>query len=164
MVKGMAAQRKQARKRRQDGAGQANLQLLRERAHRRFGDRAICRTKRGLKMSEVIVDFAEPLLEQAGDEGYESALAMGVVAWNLALLPAKQRERAKKSLVKKLPGKTRRDKVLAEDYVGQIEAIMRRKHEHFGHIKRFVVDYLVTESGDRWHVSVASTPCDPDDD
>ncbi|MCB8921026.1 MAG: hypothetical protein H6662_05525 [Ardenticatenaceae bacterium] len=36
-------------------------------------------------------------------------------------------------------------------------ALLERKQRHFAHIKRFIINYEVTDLGDDWHLAVASS-------
>lgn len=105
-----------------------------------------------IKMSEVIMDFAEPLLDFAeDDESKEKAISLALVCWNLALLPQDDQQEELKYMLHTFPGGN----------TGEIEQVVitmvKRKSACFPDIKKCVVDYKITRRGDDIHLTVTST-------
>jgi hypothetical protein len=106
------------------------------------------------KMSEVLIDFARPFLDKYGKETgtSEKILAMAVVGWNIALVPARKKRALIAGVLSTLPASQRST---AEALLGMME---ERKRSHFNEIKRYIVNYKVRDSVDSINVYVASTP------
>jgi hypothetical protein len=83
---------------------------------------------------------------------YEMLIGAAATAWNLALVPEAERPEA-------LRDAFRRAKVRFRDVQAAAEVIvtlMRRKEELFPDDRRTIVSWTLSESGDQFHVSVAS--------
>ena len=107
------------------------------------------------KMSEMILEYAEPLLENAQTEGEMSAaIAFAIAAWNASYLPDKKWRR---SLV---------DCIVTEfdspegsrDLEDSMLAMVDRKRALYADEDRVVHDFELTFDGDQAHLSVISTP------
>lgn len=108
-----------------------------------------------LKMSEVLMEFIGPLAEvDKSDENRRKSLAIGVIAWNLALAPETKR---KKLLEETLVDLFKLNKSSKEEMQTVFKFLIDRKERYFAHINRFIVEYNVTGSGDSLHLSVIST-------
>ena len=107
-----------------------------------------------MKMSEIILDFAQPLLEHApDDEGYKSALSIAILTWNLTLLPEKEKKKTEKKMINEL-GQTLSGKKILKNV---IQELTKRKIEPFSHINRMITDYHLDCTGDSYHFNVIST-------
>jgi hypothetical protein len=109
------------------------------------------------KMSKVLEAFAEPYLELADTEhGREMLFHLAVVAWNAALLPEENRQamidEVLKEGAKQIPKKGQRDLKLL------LAAMIQRKLSYFAENRRFIVSIELTEMGQDYYLSVASTP------
>jgi hypothetical protein len=108
------------------------------------------------KMSAVLEDFVEPYRALADTEdGFRNLLNLGMLAWNAALLPEDQRRAMIDEMLaaglSRAPGEVR---ARARELV---EALVRRKEEHFAANRRMIVSFTLTDRGDDYHLSVAST-------
>jgi hypothetical protein len=132
------------------------------------------------RMSEVILKFIKPYQELAqGDSGLEKLIGLGVVAWNLSLLPSNEREDAlnnlvtdlfrSKSAIKRLGsmicswigvGQKTEAKVSSVE-VTEFKRIVYEMVEHklrrFARNRRFIVSYHVETAGEDMQLFVAST-------
>lgn len=107
------------------------------------------------KMSEVIIDFAEPLLDALDDdELFEKAIGCAVVCWNLSFLQEKRQQRQVRAIVKKLDKSDLLTRFEAEDCV---RMLLERKRILFADEKRIVLNYKIVEEGDHHHLFVIST-------
>lgn len=121
-----------------------------------FGDKLVVTTHPEQKMSEILLDFAEPLLDSYGDskEAKQSIISLASIAWNAALLPNSNHE-TKKLIAEIVPD----DEILAADMVHMVSILVKRKEEEFADINRFIVDFHLTfKNNDDFHLDVASTP------
>lgn len=108
------------------------------------------------KMSEVLEDFVEPYRDLADtDDALRKLLSLALVAWNAALLPEDQRRAMIDEMVEAgLSRGTEADRAQAREI---IEMLVRRKEEHFAANRRAIVSFELTDRGDDYHLSVAST-------
>jgi len=106
------------------------------------------------KMSEVILDFAEPLLDALDDdELFENAIGCAVVCWNLSFLTEMKQQRQVRAIVNKLDKSDLLTRFEAEDYV---RMLLERKRILFADEKRIVVKYKLVEEEDHHHLFVTS--------
>lgn len=108
------------------------------------------------KLSAVIMDFARPLTESVEDDQFETAITLAILCWNVALLPEDEQERKLGVLKTKLA----EDKPAwwIRDLEGWTRRLVDRKKRLFGHDRRMVVNYTITDEGDDFHLYVVSTP------
>ena len=108
------------------------------------------------KLSQVITDFAMPMLKEVEDWEDRKAIA-GVVAialnaWNLALVSKRRRSSMLKSITKKL-GKKGPEKTLL---AAMLMTMIARKEALFAEDKRFVGDYELTWTAPgKFHLTVS---------
>ncbi len=106
------------------------------------------------KMSEVILDFAEPLLDAIDDdELFERAIGCAVVCWNLSFLMEKKQQRQVRSIVNEFDKSDLLTRFGAEDCV---RMLLERKKAFFADEKRMVLNYQVVEEEGQHRLLVAS--------
>jgi hypothetical protein len=104
-------------------------------------------------MSEVLLDFAEPLLDAIDDdELFENAINCAVACWNLSFLPGKKQQRQLRAIVNEL-GKS--DPLTRHEFEDCTRMLLERKRIFFADEKRIVVNYKVVEE-DHHHLFVMS--------
>jgi hypothetical protein len=132
------------RRLRRAGAGKYAVEPLRGDPDRQSG-----------KLSAVILDFAQPLIDNVDDDGFEIAVTLAVLCWNLALFPEDQQERERRSAVQKLA------KGKPAGFASEMEAwtrmLLDRKKTLFARDRRIVASHRVVEEADGFHLYVAST-------
>lgn len=109
------------------------------------------------KMSEVILDFAEPLLENCDDnnELLKKAITIAIIVWNISLLPEKDHDDAIQDISSKLsPSENASDYVAMMSY---IDMLMERKKKYFSNNRRAIVSYHFSNVQGGIHLYVAST-------
>ena len=105
-------------------------------------------------MSEVILDFAEPLLNHATDlNSKKVAISTAILCWNIYLMPEKKRQEEIGKVADNL-FKTGMDRKIFEDMASML---FERKRTFFPDINKVIVSYEVLESGDSLRLNVAST-------
>ncbi len=106
------------------------------------------------RMSEILLDFAEPLLGMCESfQDYRVAVDIAALAWNVAVLPRDEGRRLFDEAIKSLPdgdGKTRRFMMVG------VQTLVERKRRLYGHIDRFIGDYYLADAPDGPHLSVKS--------
>lgn len=108
------------------------------------------------KMSEVIKDFAKPLLDQCEDnESAKGVIALAIAAWNTSLLPEEEQEEAVEeafaAFSRSIP-----DGFLAA-FKADLRMLLDRKKTHFAHIHRDIIDFEFTEQDGRIGFDVVSS-------
>ena len=101
------------------------------------------------KMSEVILDFAEPLLNTIDDDDelFEDAISFAVICWNASFLPEKERKKIVCSMVDEM---AKSDVLLRLRVQGDIRMLLERKKTFFADEKRMVLNYkIIEENGSR---------------
>lgn len=117
----------------------------------RAGTQIRVRQNHGPKMSQVLLDFIQPVLH--GDETleeYKAAVALGAIAWNAGLLPAADREQVLDGALTAIGMST------GDDVRVILELLICRKVADFAGEKRLIASYQVSESRNSRYVQVAS--------
>jgi|GEM_PF-687578 len=138
------------RNRRQGSAQTALLQRMEKRLPNQ--DVLVTQSEDGVKMSEVLERFVEPYREIAEtQDAYKRLLALALVAWNMTLIPKKERTAAMEESLFALPEEMRSD--------GRqlIRHLMVRKETSFSQYRRMILDFELVDTGSEWHLSVVSS-------
>lgn len=107
------------------------------------------------KMSEIILEFAEPVLRVANDEQTnKNALTIAITCWDVALLPENEHE--------EIIGKIVKEAMPTEQFWKDMENIVRmlieRKKSLYPHVKKIIVDHDIQFSNGNIILNIASTP------
>ncbi len=104
------------------------------------------------KMSEILIDFADPLLELADNE--KAMLTLAMAAWNIAIFPEKDREAKIDEFVTKcFPP----DDPQALEKISAIVGMMvLRKLKLYPDNERILLGYEIIESEDKRMLNVMS--------
>lgn len=153
--------KKQAGKRKNRRGLQSTKKALRDkvRASERFADDDIIFVSNAdIKMSEVILEFAQPVLERAEtDEQWKKGLCIAIVAWNAALLKEAEREEMIDAFLSGLSPAVQKTVDGDEALKTILLALIARKAEYFPDENRFIVSYEVSGAEPNLHLAVAST-------
>ncbi len=108
-----------------------------------------------VKMSDVILDFAQPLLDVArGFEAEEKAVKLAILAWNLSLLPEAERTEG----FEKLRASTRSDDEAGRASLEHVLSLMlARKKALFDGNDRMVLDHDIVRTPNGLHLNVVSS-------
>lgn len=105
----------------------------------------------GVKMSDVLLEFAEPYIESYENEDHlNKVLAMTMVAWGIANLPIEGRQDAIEKTMQNLPEEVRADGRAV------LETMILRKEKYFADNQRTILNYSVTMTPKGPHVDVFS--------
>jgi hypothetical protein len=108
------------------------------------------------KMSEVLEDFIEPYLEFARNHQQRQHLfEIAVTAWNLALLPADERQAMMDQTI--APILSSQTALIQQDFQGIVDGMIKRKLDYFAENKRFIVSFELKDAGRKFQLLVAST-------
>jgi hypothetical protein len=107
------------------------------------------------KMSEVLEAFIEPYMDQAvtGD-ALRKLLALGVLAWNAALVPD---DRRRKMIDGALEGLPKLPIDARTEVRALVNTMIERKEAFFPSNRRAIITFDLTDTGEGYHLSVAST-------
>jgi len=108
------------------------------------------------KMSEIIIDYARPLLNAAkNDEEQKKALSIAIAIWNLSLYP-KEMQSEYIGKITEIMTASRKDSRLSENEKEVLNFLMERKKTFFPEIKRLILDYEYVETPKGFHINVVS--------
>ncbi len=120
------------------------------------GTRVVYEPEGREKMSEVLEELVEPYRDQAeGYDAFKKLLQLGVLAWNAALLPEEKRQVMVDEIL--AAGFARASAADRAEVRQFIEAMIRRKEELFAANRRAIISFELTDRGDDFYISVAST-------
>jgi hypothetical protein len=147
---------------------QKNLEALREKMQEGvFGELAanmVIEPKGAIKMSDVLKQFVDPYLHTVHNlKQCKALLSLGVVAWNASLLSESEQKSTVDEFLKALIDEFLEESLATDDVQTKqdtreiITELITRKNQHFSNIKRMIMDFDVTKSGQRYDISVAST-------
>jgi hypothetical protein len=108
------------------------------------------------KMSDALADFVAPYADSAkAQEEYEKLLSLAVFAWNTALMPKEEQQPVlDKTIDEGLPGLPG---AMKADLKGLLKTLIARKQAFFANNRRFILDFDLQDTGNGYHLSVAST-------
>jgi len=107
------------------------------------------------KMSEILIEFVKPFLDEANSHQRREALfSVAVVSWNLAIVPENERQKMLKMMSKKLRNK--QDPEFAKDTQSLIEEFIERKLTFFADNNRFITGFELDDRSDSFYISVSS--------
>lgn len=106
------------------------------------------------KMSDIIIHYAEPLIDVARtDEDEEKAIVMAIILWNIAVVPENERQGMIDSITSTpLKGNN------STEFNQTLAYFMERKQELYPDVNRMILEYECTQTPDGLHLNVASTP------
>jgi hypothetical protein len=114
-------------------------------------------TEQGMAvMSQVILDFAGPLLETCDDEASErKAISVAIFVWNTALLPEQEQKQTLDSYLSEC-----RQSMPAEAFdalSGYIDQLLESKRTRFAHHREKITNCTFGKFGDNRHIEVGYT-------
>jgi len=108
-----------------------------------------------VKMSEVILDLAEDLLEAATTKAqHQKAIMITCMAWNLAVMfdSEQQKEKLEQLL------DTIDDRQGKQDTQNIIVGLIKMKNLYYPDVNRIILDYELVGKTPDFHLNIASTP------
>jgi hypothetical protein len=108
------------------------------------------------KMSEIIIDFAEPLLDVAENtQSQKQAITTAILGWNLALLQKEAHPDQLNKIKKTLHTATNSDQ-LGNEVSEVLNFLGSRKDTLYPEINRMIVDYELIDTPQGFHLNVVS--------
>lgn len=117
-----------------------------------------------VKMSGILEGFAAPYLEYVeSSDQQKQLLGIAIIAWNLALMPAKKRKKEKNAFLtimcedldSQLSEEARTE--FRRDTSEILDDLIERKLTWFKNNQRRILDYEIQEARGQLHLSVMST-------
>lgn len=120
-----------------------NLRKLRRDQNRRYASSIVKMASRyGRKLSEVLLEFAEPLTATAHtEEDFREDIELALLVWNLSLLPAEERSSFLEEAIHPSSGPRASLPPKVEPVV---QMLLARKQAMFPDDNRFVVDHQLS--------------------
>jgi len=113
----------------------------------------------GMKMSEVILKLADPMLKEYGDNDkqIETIISLTIIEWNRLMFPKDVGEKFQDEMIDTLsPEAGEADTVGSILYISKL--IAKRRKKYFPDLKRLILDYeLIVSKGDI-ALNVSSAP------
>jgi hypothetical protein len=140
-------------------ASERSFDKLKKKVNRSYGRDVELVMNQGeiVKMSEVLEDFVEPYNDDTlNKHGIQMLLSMGVLAWNIALMPKEERiEMVAEAFAAIMPDSDPEDITFGKNLVDEL---IKRKDKFFADNQRTIVNFeLQYVSRGEYHISVAST-------
>ncbi len=137
------------------GAKKAQMDLAARMAKERsVPEGSVIVEPRGMdKMSEILIDFAEPLPELVDNE--KAMLTLAMTAWNISIFPEKDRDAKIDELVTKCFPQD--DPQSLEKIRAVVGMLVLRKLEMYPDNERILLGYEFIESGNKRMLNVMST-------
>ena len=145
---------------RHSNAIQLNTERFRNRVQQRAGNKCsiVQGELDGVKMSAVILDLADFLLEVAHTkERQEAAIAITCAAWNIAVEGMEKAQKFFDSYFETIDDPTHQ-----QDTLDIINEIIERKQFLYPEINRLILDYEIMGAKNNLHLNVVSTVPDED--
>lgn len=109
------------------------------------------------KMSEIIIDYARPLLDVAKNgEEQKKAITIAVIIWNLSLFPEEKQSEHITEIKKIIRTSSVKGADLSENNNAVFNYFMERKKVLFPEVNRVVVDYEFVETPKGFHLNIVS--------
>jgi len=113
------------------------------------------------KMSEIILEFAQPLLTDVHSfADYKKAISIAMLAWNLGLDGDSELTDRLDALYSGALQSMGDD--MADEFLHVLSVLIQRKRDHFAEVRRLVLDWDTVKTSDTYHLSVVSTLVDED--
>jgi len=142
-------------KKQRSGKNDAQAKLIKK--MQEAGKKIVVDPKGMEKMSEVIENFAEPLLEDCeNDKDIKKIIKFAILVWNLTLIPDDDKQKNEiQNFVDTLS--TSNDANEIRHFKHYTNLLVTRKRKMFSHIKRAIIDYQFSGSGSNLRLNIAST-------
>ncbi|MCX6060589.1 MAG: hypothetical protein NTW69_20920 [Chloroflexi bacterium] len=117
-------------------------------------DKFLFNPKGEISMSDAISQIIKPYVNDAPDyNSFNILVTFACLAWNTSILPEEQRNEAIGKMVDVIPGKME-DRI---ETLALLAELMERKRKLFPNITRVIMEYKVTDTGNDFHIAIAST-------
>ncbi len=106
-------------------------------------------------LSDAISEILSPfVLPDASPDDYGRLVVVAIMAWNAVIVPPDKRQASLQEALNLVVTDTSKEN--RKHFEEFLEELMERRHQLFPHNKRWIVDYVVTDLGDTFHLSIMS--------
>ena len=150
--------RKRKRKQKREPERHQAFEALKQRVKQSSFDvrEVIVEPEGAVRMSEVLSEFVEPYVQYTEtEEDYRKVLTLATLAWNASFLPEEQREDMITDVMDK--GLSGADADLKAGLRKVVDEMIARKQVHFAEYRRDIIDFELIDTGEGYHLTVAST-------
>lgn len=112
-------------------------------------------------MSQLLVDFAQPLFEENGgtenvdEETFRMIIDIAKIAWNFALFPDSEREEQQAKILDNIPISDAKQSATFYKY---FDRLVERKINHYSSFSRMITKSEIIAGYGRFTVNVVSVP------
>jgi hypothetical protein len=113
----------------------------------------------GVKMSEVILKLADPLLKKYGDDDkiIETIISLTISVWNKMMFPEDEQEKLQDEMIDHMvPRSGDAEDISVIVYINDL--ITERKNKYFPNLKKVIISYDLTVSRGNIALNVTSAP------
>ncbi len=108
------------------------------------------------KMSEIIIDYAQPLLDAATNaETQKQAITTAIIGWNLSLFPEEQHA-CQIEEIKEILGNSVESEQQKKEAIEVFNFLLERKKSLYPEVNRMVIDFELIETPKGYHLNVVS--------
>jgi hypothetical protein len=112
------------------------------------------------KMSEVLIDFAQPLLNEIDDdELFGRAVSFAAICWNLSFMPENEHQKFIRRMVRGFGKFGVFERLQMENWA---HMLLERKKAFFAHDRRMLMDYKIIEEEHSHRLLTMSALADSD--
>ena len=106
-------------------------------------------------MSEIVLEFADNLLQQARtDSAIHASIAIACCAWNLSFFDETQREGNLNIVSNQLGSK---NPCANEEVRNVVNGLVQHKLKHYSHINRYIFDYKLSWFEKNFKLNIVSS-------
>lgn len=105
------------------------------------------------KMSEVLLEFAQPMLRDSDSEEFHAIISLAALCWNCTFCPESEQQEALEEILGKI---NESDAEMRLEITQNFQMFIRRKQKFFADDKRIIEDYRIIDEENDHHLIVAS--------
>jgi len=107
------------------------------------------------KMSEVLLDFARPLLDEYVDDDFQSIISFSAVCWDISFMPEEKQQKELEYFLDLMEINKPADR---QQVKNEARILLERKKLLFSDDKRMVMNFRIVDEGDYNRLFVLSSP------
>ncbi len=107
------------------------------------------------KMSEVLLEFAEPLLKNSSDDEFDIIIGFASLCWNSSFLPKEKQSLTFEKYLIEVPNL---DPSICCELNKKFQMLLERKQKFFINDNRIITNFTITCEGKNRRLMVLSSP------
>jgi hypothetical protein len=105
------------------------------------------------KISQAIIDYAKPFLDECDVDEYEEFIGFAIVVWNICLMSGREREDSYNQLLDSL---YQNDSEARAYWIELIKNLMDRKEKWFSGDQRFIMNYQIKIENGKINLTISA--------